>query len=551
MRSSHPLARLAICLSVSLMMLAGCGRPAPPASAERPAAAGAASRPGVFTRAQLLEDARQLARILEDSHPDPYYNGGGRIAFHRRLHRVLNAIPENGMTRDEFFRLVRPFVAGVGDAHTNLLGGYEVDRRRPGGLPLRLRVVEQSLVVSGVAREEDRGWLGARLAAVEGVPLEELLVRQRKLRGIDNPYHALQTLVEESLWYGPHLRDLIPEWTDATRVRAALERPGGSAETAEFVVPRGEVSWIGPRSRVALPVPDASGFRFSFLSAPASGKEIGYLRFTHMVGYRETRERREPFLTKLRRPPSATEIFRSMVVEMKKRGTDTLILDVRDNSGGDAQIVDILVYFLYGKETLRETLGFGTGETGVFRYSALYFADRRDESLEAINADRLVPLVEGDYEFGWSYLDGEPIAKRRKPPEEPLGFRYLRDSKTFWPEFESGEYAGHYCPKKVIVLCDAGTLSAGFSVVVTFHRLGATLVGTPSAQAPNSFGAAAVWQLRHTGIRGMVPMIAATHFPDDPEKAHVLPVHYPLTYERLVSYEFDPNAEYLYTLELL
>jgi hypothetical protein len=30
-----------------------------------------------------------------------------------------------------------------------------------------------------------------------------------------------------------------------------------------------------------------------------------------------------------------------------------------------------------------------------------------------------------------------------------------------------------------------------------------------------------------------------------------LPVHYPLTYEKLASYEFDPNVEYLYALELL
>jgi hypothetical protein len=32
-------------------------------------------------------------------------------------------------------------------------------------------------------------------------------------------------------------------------------------------------------------------------------------------------------------------------------------------------------------------------------------------------------------------------------------------------------------------------------------------------------GAAAVFELNHTGIKEMVPMIAATHFPDDPEKA--------------------------------
>ena len=28
-------------------------------------------------------------------------------------------------------------------------------------------------------------------------------------------------------------------------------------------------------------------------------------------------------------------------------------------------------------------------------------------------------------------------------------------------------------------------------------------------------------------------------------------MHYPLTYEKLASYDFDPNAEYLYALELL
>ncbi len=541
--------RLVSFLSIPFVLLVSCGRFSSPPAAERPAAD--ATRPGVFSKAQLIADARQLAGILESSHPDPYINGGGRIAFHRRLQRVLNAIPDDGMTRDEFFRLLRPFVAGVGDAHTNFLGGYEVDRRRPGGLPLRLRVVEQSLVVAGVPREEQRGLIGSRLVSVAGVPLQELLDRQRRLRGIDNPYHGLQTLVEESLWYKPHMLDLIPEWKDTDLVRVELKRPGGSVEAVTLTVLREEASWIGPRSRVALPVPDESGFRFSLLKAPASGKEIGYLRFTHMTGYRETQERREPFLTKLRRPPSATESFRSMVVEMKKRGTDTLILDVRDNSGGDAQIVDILVYFLYGEETLRRMLGSGTGETGVFRYSRLYFADRRDESLEAINADRVVPLVEGDYEFSWSYVNGESIAKHRKPPEEPLGFRYLRASPTFRFELQSGRYGGYYCPKKVIVLCDAGTLSAGFSVVVTFHRLGAILVGTPSAQAPNSFGAAAVWQLYHTGIRGMVPMIAATHFPDDPERAHVLPVDHPLTYERLASYDFDPNAEYLLAVEPL
>ena len=48
--------------------------------------------------------------------------------------------------------------------------------------------------------------------------------------------------------------------------------------------------------------------------------------------------------------------------------------------------------------------GVGTGEHGAFRYSRLYFADRPAESLAAINKGRAVPLVEGDYDFAWSYV---------------------------------------------------------------------------------------------------------------------------------------------------
>lgn len=98
------------CVAAALIMLvAGCG-PSTPTSGPRAQStqqpiASQKARSGTFSRGQLIADARQLAEILESAHPNPYINGGGRIAFHRRLHRILNAIPEDGMTRDEFYRL--------------------------------------------------------------------------------------------------------------------------------------------------------------------------------------------------------------------------------------------------------------------------------------------------------------------------------------------------------------------------------------------------------------------------------------------------------------
>lgn len=544
--------RIPLCAAVALAVLtAGCSPSAPaPATPDSPDRASAPkTKSGAFTRQQLLEDARELARIIEDTHPDPYTAGGGRIAFHRRLHQALNAIPDEGMTKIEFLRLMRPFVAGVGDAHTNFMRGYGVDPRRVDGVPLRLKVIEESLVVVGVERAR-QGLLGSRLVSVEGLPLSELVARQRRQEGIDNQYHALYVLATRSLASREYLRDLVPEWPDAGRVRVELQRPDGGREVLEMTPPRGNPAWATPPSRVALPVPGRSGFQKAFLQPPDGGQDIAYIRFRHMGGYLETREQRDPIISKIVRPSSATAEFRELVTEMKQRGTQTLILDSRGNPGGNSLMSEILVYYIYGKEKLHEMVGVGTGEHGAFRYSKLYFADRPSESLAAINQGRAVPLVEGDYDFAWSYVSGTPIARRSGSEGEPPAVKFFRLSPTFREEYDSGTYSGYYTPRNVIVLCDAGTLSAGFSVVVEFWRLGATTVGTPPAQGPNSYGSAAIFTLRHTGLKGMVPMISAAHFPDDPSKAHVLPVDHLLTYERFASYNFDPNAEYLYALTL-
>jgi len=544
--------RRTLCVAVAVLVVAlGCSPTAPPpgtpGAQARPSAAKA--KPGAFPRQQLLEDTRELARIIEETHPDPYSSGGGRIAFHRRLHQALNAIPDEGMTKEEYQRLVRPFVAGVGDAHTNFTRGYSIDRARPGGVPLRLKVVEESLVVVGIERP-NQALLGSRLVSVEGIALADLVARQRRLQGIDNQYHALHVLATRSLAYRAYMQDLIPEWTDVARVRVELLTPDGGTTALDLKQPGKEPVEVKPPSRVVLPVPGESGFRKAFLQPPGGGQEVAYVRFTHMGGYREEREQRDPIRSKIVRPPSATESFRELVTEMKQRQTATLILDVRGNPGGNSLISEILVYYVYGKEKLLEMAGVGTGEHGAFRYSRLYFAERKGESLQAINRGRAVPLVEGDYDFAWSYVDGKPIARRSGPDGEPPMVKFLRISPTFREEYDTGTYSGYYKPKHVFVLCDAGTLSAGFSVVVEFWRLGATTVGTPPAQAPNSYGSGTFWKLRHTGLQGMVPMISAAHFPDDPSKAHVLPVDHLLTYERLKSYNFDPNAEYLYALTL-
>jgi len=123
------------------------------------------------SREKLTQDVRQLANTIEDVHPDPYLNGGGKIAFHRRFQNTLAAIPDSGMTVEEFYRLLRPFVASVGDAHTWLRDPYSPDPYSPGGIPLYFETTVDGLYVFAVLGEANRPLIGARLLSVEGVPL--------------------------------------------------------------------------------------------------------------------------------------------------------------------------------------------------------------------------------------------------------------------------------------------------------------------------------------------------------------------------------------------
>lgn len=507
------------------------------------------TRPGYFGRDQLIEDVRQLAEVIESAHPDPYINGGGKIAFHRRRQRLLNAIPAEGMTRGEFIRLLRPFIASVGDGHTELWSDDSGDAQAPGGVPLRFGVVEESLYVAGVPDEGSRELIGATLVSVESVPLAELCERQRQLHGTENQYHLLYLLANHSLWCKPCLQNLLPEWKDGRRVSVELQLSSGEVREIVFDLPISIDAMLTPGSRAALPATDESGFLYEFLDA--EGK-TAYLRIDHMSHYREAAEMETggpaPHLR------SATETFRSMVVEMEQARANTLIIDLRHNHGGHSVMGDILVYFLYGKRALWEVMTHGDALGGgmVRKYSDLFWERTQSwTSLEQLNEGRALPLRADDYDFAGFSGDAEHSGKSIMEVIHHNERTWWALSPTFWEEYQSLVYSGYYCPRNVVVLTGPETFGSGFALAKYLYLAGATSVGTPSGQASNSFGNGQLWHLDHTGIEGTVSTTYSASFPDDSERARVLPVHYPLTYEKLASYGFDPNAEYLYALELL
>jgi len=514
-----------------------------------------------YSQEKLIDDIRQLAAIIETSHPDPFLQCGGRIAFYRIVDATLNAIPEEGMRKEEFIRLLRPLVAALGDAHTQIWSTYRTSDFHPVGVPLRFGIVETCLYVASTRQEEQR-LLGARMISIEGRTLPELIAVQRTLVGLENEYEVLLRLSEQSLWYEPYLEELLPDWEDHSRIAVELQLVSGEIETVMFELPVRSSTLRGQSSSVEIPEANSAGFGWGFMDVPSLEKPVCYLRIDHQGMFREFREENsavgaDPMTpAQLATIPSATEEFRDMVTAMAETQTDALIIDLRRNSGGTDTMADILIYFLYGIDGLMsyrtDMLRHGGGS--VMRYSALHFENCPDQSIVDIGA-RVggVPMQVGDYDFSEDTRSREDEIQELLESIDPISYleESYRNAATFYEEFMAGTYAGHYVPDWVVVLVTPKTFSAGSTTMRALDINGATLVGTPSGQSMNAFGNGTLWQLDNTGVHGCMSRSYHEPYADDPELGRVWPVDVEMTYALLSTFDFDPNAEALLALDWL
>jgi hypothetical protein len=363
------------------------------------------------------------------------------------------------------------------------------------------------------------------------------------------------------------LEMLLPEWKDSTSIHLVLRLKSGDEREFALATPRKIAgASLTPSSKIKLPPVERTDFGYQFMNEK---KTTVLLRIDGMFGFRENFQyfnaagvnwAKARAVTVYKRfnqkaapnsindiiagIPSATEVFRSLVIDMRNAGSKTLLIDLRKNSGGNSLMGNILTYFLYGKKRL-QSLDKGYS---IKKYSDLYFSQYTADNLEKINADQPFSLMKEDYDFSGevSYHNKDD----RTANQDRIFEGYLKMIPTFMEEVKSGKYDGYYLPEKVIVICSAWTYSSGYDLMATLYKLGATLVGVPSSQAGNCFGDVLMFKLKNTGISGQVSFKLMLAFPDDPERGRLLQPDFPLTYSKLASCDFDPNADILLAIDL-
>lgn len=488
-----------------------------------------------FDREALVEDARALVAAIKTTHPDPYIGYDGRVDLHAGLERAIRNLPENA-TAGEFYRRAAPLVTGMEDAHSllhppdqkNAPGDNKEDHR----LPVSFRVIGGHLYVESVFRNSLADLLGARLLTVENESVETLTNRVASLRGTENQYTALlfaSWMIESHSPLAHLLGQLSPPKEPTLRVEA----DGGKQSitltpVAENREPTDELdetfphpTGTGPRYRfyeggdAAVFVPgDLNGYRESLEAATnrgaASAADLAQTAYERHVGGDPPAD----LVETVSALPSMTESLFDLIDEMAAAETDVLIIDLRNNTGGDSQFVFHIAYALWGWEGVTRM----ADSIRVLKRRTERHRKRYGTSNEA-SGDSGTPDDDHDeYDFG-DFLD-DPNAEEEGDESRVRDLLALSD--TFRGVLDDTSHEATYEPDRIVVTVSASTMSSAFAGVAQLTSLGAEVVGVPSGQAPLSFGETVERTLPNTGLTASIAG-SMYHWMPDPDTSILQP----------------------------
>ncbi len=280
-------------------------------------------------RDQWIADVDFLAKELPARHKNLFFKISPQ-EFQAGVGDLKARIPK--LDRPAFLIGLARLVASVGDSHTS----FTVIPQR--AFPLKLYWFKEGICVVDTSSEFS-GLLNGRLESVDGHPIDEVI---RGFAGIiphDNE-SQVRDFVPRFLGSSEHLfgLGLITEPEMATFV---VRTPGGETVSAKMTsLPRsdiGKIDWAAPAVGASrLPLyrrTAASAYEFAFL--PESK--------TLYFAYNSCRDL----------PDRPFGVFAAgLWEEVRKNSVDRLVIDLRNNGGGDSSILDPFIRTLAADKEL-------------------------------------------------------------------------------------------------------------------------------------------------------------------------------------------------------
>lgn len=547
-----------------------------------PSLVNAQSSPKTICPDSLVADFNTLVTYLEQTHPDPYSGFGGRAFFYITADALRERLASGQYSTAEFAALANGFMAHIQDGHTTLsLPGNQKDvSGRRLKAPLTFKCIPDGLIFSRLP-DKYAPQLGSRLVAINGIGLDSLLTLVARLTPCENKYGAYAKFTN-SYYLDPILPQLFPtaetlifQAQDALGNLTALtfpfndspEKYAGKSVSLSGNYPGNldksylDYGFVDPGKRIMLFRVKSIMARENFavtLKGNWDGALQGLENHYKWTLQKEIPRKQSPQKRNNRKQnnaaarigsgdlpvvdtaaalagvPSFSGLFYNLLCEMKRNNSSTLIIDLRDNGGGWTPITLPTLYMMYGDAYLQTDMG-----TNFYKRLSPLLLRKENSSLEKYGTLYGRELKMGDYvgQGKWN----------RSPEEERKAF--FNSALCAIPESLPKDGEPIYTPKDVFVITDAGTFSAAFHYAFYLWKMGATVVGIPCSQAPNTYMETTPFTLPHTGLSGGISNALQVFLPGNDPRAKTFYPNLMPQYEDYVRYQFSPHTELLWLID--
>ena len=495
----------------------------------------------------ILDDYDYFFQQFELTHPDPYTAFGGKKAFRHSVKVLRHELSRNPeIDANDLQACIARFLVPLHDGHT-YCGQFSIpDDSEPKYLPLNIRAMGDGFFVWGAAEEYD-GLLGASLKSVGGLTIDELCDRLSVYLTAENKYDFYRHLngyqINSSL-LGLVLSDFDSnniEMSFTTRYDADTTltvklRPSKEINSMELATCSTDPRF--PATNLEYKWADEDSGIMTFKCSSVISRDcLEYMKEQGMGEFESTLSWAWGD-TPLEDVPSIADRFGEMLETMKSAGAEHLIIDLRGNGGGWTPIVYSVLYQLFGDDFIMAGLG-ANFET---RISELYL-QKNNVSLDEFNEQYGTSFKTGDMMHTDSSTSIDEITDELR--EEIIDSYMCIDKDILWAQ----NGAPLYRPKDIYVVTNEQTFSAAFHFAFLLWRMGATVVGVPSGQAPNTYMEITPFTLPNTGIQCSSSNSIQRLFPDDDPRAEVFWPDWMPTWEEYRTVGFDSRADLLLILE--